>query len=184
MAPTLEELYKRAAQVVAERGFAAEYSYRSGAPVDLNRAMHVAKEDLKYPATADDPSILISEWAGNPLWIISRDLGDGAEEEAFAFFKRAARSVDEILAKQEANIDRSDGTERPAWKCEECQTLLERKPGTKPKYCPECREKIEAAKPKPDPWLCEDCGDEIPRKRGAKPKRCPPCKEKHASAAA
>lgn len=128
---TLAEVYKRAGELVRERGFAAEYSYRKGAPVDLLHALGVAQRDVGYSARERDPVELLGLWMGTTLTHASRSY---EAPQAIALFGWASRNVEEMLTGDPA--DSPVRQETPERVCERCGADL---PGGRAKVCGECK---------------------------------------------
>lgn len=81
--PTVKDVCMRAARIIAERGYAQEYSYKSGAPVDLNRALHLAEKELGYPTSEPCVAELLGESVHMTLGHYGRTLED--EDDAIDF---------------------------------------------------------------------------------------------------
>lgn len=132
-APTAEQLaavYKRASAIIVERGYTTEYTYKSGAPVDLPQAIGLAHKDTGYSGRLDSALSLLGDYHGRPIHQIGNDFD---EDGALDFLEDAVMAAADIAA----------GKVLPApakqpFLCLGCNEPIERRRGQQ-KYHPECK---------------------------------------------
>lgn len=172
----LPAVYAEAIVVMRERGFTAEYGFKSAGPVDLPRAIRLGAQRAGYPASKPCPAQLLAQQQGRTCSTLSREL----KETQVVELLRWASQNPEVL--RGASPDEHDVppvyTPRKSWTCSDCDGEIPKRKGKMPKWCVECRAKREAAKPPPKPRLCEGCGHDFGPGRGGAPKFCAECKAK------
>lgn len=112
-ANALGAVYARAARLISERGFCHEYTYRTGAPLDLGKAVALAARELQYPVRWESPSVLLSDWRGQLLHDYGRTLD---AEGAMDFLEDAMLAAGDILAGVALPVE-----EKPKRICEACE---------------------------------------------------------------
>lgn len=132
-APTAEQLaavYKRASAIIVERGFTTEYSFKSGSPVDLSRAIGLAQKDVGYSTRLESALGLLGDYHGRFIHEIGKDFD---EDDALDFLEDAVMAAGEIAAGKTL-----PPPEKRPFMCVGCGKPIERRRGRQ-KYHPECK---------------------------------------------
>lgn len=132
-APTGEQLaavYKRASAIIVERGFTTEYSFKSGSPVDLARAIGLAQKDVGYSTRLESALTLLSDYHGKFVHEIGKSFD---EDDALDFLEDAVMNVVDVAA---GNV--LPPPEKQPFLCAGCNKPIEKRRGRQ-KYHPECK---------------------------------------------
>lgn len=153
----LGRVYLEAVKVINERGYCGEYSYVSGAPVDLAKAIGDGRKRAGYGFNPC-PIEVIREWQGVSVC----ELGERLDKQgAVKLLVEAARE---------------SGVLRSLVKVEEVEALTEEQKRNREKYDKQKLDRLKAQ----EEILCGVCGKVVPRsgQRGRPRKVHEVCKDK------